>query len=764
MRTLILFLCWGGLLTAQPAFSPEGGFFERDVTVHLSSEAGETIHYTLDGSRPTSASPVYDDRSDLYLTETTVVRAISVNAAGAESFPYGNTYFIDEPNRSMVVVSIGMDPWRLFDNKNGWFKPGPRANTNHWKMPGANFWTRKEHPGHLEIFMEDGTAFSGQVGYRMFGGMSRLHPQKSLSVSCRKRYGWKRIDYPIFGDSELDSFKFLVLRNGGSDWSRSHFRDALLSGLLWDESWDLEHQASIPAAVYINGTYWGLYHIREKINKTFVADHRGYDKDSLDLLEHAGTVKAGSNAAYGDFLLFIDQHSFYEVSNYQALKEQMDVDNFMRLQIAQMYFDNRDAGGNIRYYRPHRPDEYQTQKWKWILYDLDYSFGLHDTASYAYNTLEMHAQVDGPAWPNPPWSTRIQRKLLANAEYRRFFVNRSLDYLQKDFSTAWVKACIRHTVKELEPEMPRALERWGLPLKNWYTHVNRIQEFAEKRPYYVREHLREFFAAGADRKVQLQVGDGGTIVLNDNITIDDKGWEGQYFAKFPLRIRAQPKPGYRFVAWDGVADGKEQWPALDIDLKADQNYAFAASFTPYLHVLANKVVITEVAGKDAAGGAWVEIHNRSSEAVSIRDWLLTTTVYQKEIRLPAVQIPAGGFVVLYDNQAAFQAAFPQVKNAHHLRKLRYVLFGARLGLYSKRGAQVDEVQSLGGGRKYVQAISSASTRNDRQKDWHRVTEATPGEANAVTAIQISMQRGDLWIRIVVFLVVVGVLVLGMRRK
>jgi len=45
----------------------------------------------------------------------------------------------------------------------------------------------------------------------------------------------------------------------------------------------------------------------------------------------------------------------------------MDIDNYQRLQIAQTYFDNRDAGGNIRYWRPQTPGG----RWRWILYDVE---------------------------------------------------------------------------------------------------------------------------------------------------------------------------------------------------------------------------------------------------------------------------------------------------------------------------------------------------------------------------------------------------------
>ena len=57
-----------------PVFSPPGGNFDKAVRVTLSdAEPGATIHFTLDGSEPTSSDPIYEGL--LELTEPKVIRA-----------------------------------------------------------------------------------------------------------------------------------------------------------------------------------------------------------------------------------------------------------------------------------------------------------------------------------------------------------------------------------------------------------------------------------------------------------------------------------------------------------------------------------------------------------------------------------------------------------------------------------------------------------------------------------------------------------------
>ncbi|MDV7398998.1 CotH kinase family protein, partial [Arthrospira platensis SPKY1] len=103
----------------------------------------------------------------------------------------------------------------------------------------------------------------------------------------------------------------------------------------------------------------------------------------------------------------------------------------MHYQIAEIFFDNQDAGGNIRYWKAKSADA----KWRWILYDTDWGFGLHEASAYANNSLAFHTAANGPAWPNPPWSTFILRKLLENYDYQRAFVNRFADLLNTNFSS-----------------------------------------------------------------------------------------------------------------------------------------------------------------------------------------------------------------------------------------------------------------------------------------------------------------------------------------
>ncbi len=738
-------------------FSPAPGYYARATSVSIRGGDTGAVYYTTDGSTPTPRSALYDG-TPIPLATSRVLRAALFSGLTQVGGGTGGSYLIDEPSSSLLTVSVGVDPWRLFNPVSGWFMPGPDPGTGPWDPHGANWWTPREHPVQVDLFAADGTpVHQGTLGLRMFGGVSRMHPQKSFSLSGRKRYGNPRIDYPLFGPDGLRDFRFLVVRNGGSDWARSYIRDALLSGLLVDTSWDLDVQAARPVRVYLNGQYWGLYHLREKINPRFLADHHKIDKDSLSLLEHQTTLKHGTTVDYRQLREYIISHDLSLPANFRRLGELMDIDNFQRLQIAQTYFDNRDAGGNIRYWRPDGPG----QRFRWILYDVDQGFGLHREAGWETNTLAFNTNPAGPSWPNPPWSTLFQRRLLTNPGYRRTFVNRSLDYLHTDFSPEAVAERIEAAVAAVEGEMPRQLERWRGRMDHWQYHVEQLRKFGRLRPAFFREHLREFFSGGADRRVALSAGSGGYLVLNDNINVGSDGLTGTYFANFPLRLEAVPEPGYHFAGWEG-ATGEDA--RLELPLSEDREYRIRASFVPARHPLADQVIINELCPRNAEGGDWLELYNRGTQPALLTGWYLTDNSGRR-FTLPAARLAAGEYLVVCRRGERFRETYPEV--ADFLDGLPFGLhrMDDRLGLYSADGSYVNAVSYQLPERAdstFSYALALPGLDNGKHRNW--VVEAgrgTPGSANPAHLQTAVVSRQSYWTRVGVGLAVL--LLVGVVR-
>ncbi len=84
----------GRQVLAPPSISPSGGNYPKPIEVALNQEQGATIHYTVDGSAPTSSDPVYD--KPIKLTGPTVLRARAFKPSFTKSITVQQTFIIGE--------------------------------------------------------------------------------------------------------------------------------------------------------------------------------------------------------------------------------------------------------------------------------------------------------------------------------------------------------------------------------------------------------------------------------------------------------------------------------------------------------------------------------------------------------------------------------------------------------------------------------------------------------------------------------------------
>lgn len=733
---VVLLLLLPGVLWAQSLrFSLHGGWYEQPVVLSLEAD-GAVIYYTLNGATPRPGRDVW--RGEMTLRQSAVVRAIACRD-GRCSPEQAHTFLIGEPRSAFPTVSVALPPDVLFHPGYGLFREGGGADRSSWKRPGANFWSKKEVVCHVEIFDAWGDpVYHDHAGFRIFGGMSRLFPQKSFSLTARERYGDKRIRYPVFGKEGPKKFKSLVFRNGGSDWGEAQFRDALMTGLL--DGWDLEKQDHQPCHVYINGRYWGLYNIREKINRFFIEEASGADKDSIDLLEHNAHVKKGSAAHYLRMLDFIRRHDLKEDSHFAAVARMMDVDNFMHYQIAQIYFDNKDAGGNIRFWRPRRPDG----RWRWILYDVDQGFGLHDPLAYMENTLAFHLEPNGPSWPNPPWSTFLLRNLLKNDAFRQNFIRTFFEVLNADFSPERVEARIRDFAGIYRPEIPRHFGRWHIRPEKWEEQLVRMAEFARQRPAWLRRHLQEYFSLGALAEVTFGATEGGTLRIGGRMGLEADSATGVYPAGMPLHLEVRPRPGYRFAGWEG-------WPGRDWEIRAMAGQLpprIKAVFEPYRHPMAERVMINEVGAYNPGSGDWVEIYNASDQPVDLTSWILADARHQ--YRLPTAVIPPGGYQVFCRDLPRFKRHFPGVPAAAGHFGFGFHRQEESVYLYGYDGAYVDSIRYCLEPQEGIFTLSLVlpGLDNADPRNWEvRSGPGTPGAGNPHFVESHIRAKQAIWTRI-----------------
>lgn len=160
--------------------------------------------------------------------------------------------------------------------------------------------------------------FSLNCGIKIFGGWSRANPQKSLSVFFRKEYGDPVLKgVQLFEAKPIDEFKSFVLRNSGNDHFNSKFRDGMMTSLTTGLNTDFA--AFQPVAMYLNGEYWRIINLREKLNEDFLESNFDVPANEIDLLEYDAVVNEGSNEHYLKMLDLIKNNDIADDAIYEEV-------------------------------------------------------------------------------------------------------------------------------------------------------------------------------------------------------------------------------------------------------------------------------------------------------------------------------------------------------------------------------------------------------------------------------------------------------------
>lgn len=640
---------------APPLFDPVGGRYSPFVRLHATTATPEaTIHYTLDGRDPEPSDPVLGS-SGVRITATQVVRARAFAPNASPSPVVTHTYLIDE-DTPLPIVSLTTPPAHLWDEDTGIYALGDHASTD-FPYFGANFWEDWEVPVHLELFEpEGGTTYHAPAGMRIFGGWSRGNPQKSLALFARRDYGAAAFDYPLFPNRPYPSYQALVLRNSGNDWNYTMLRDGALQTMV--AGLDIDALAHRPVVVYLNGTYWGIHNLREKINEHYVAQVGHTDADAIELLEFAGGVQAlhGHTESFEALIDHLEQADLADPTAYAEAARQLDLDSFIDYHLAQIYFDNRDwPGNNNKFWRPTTPEG----RWRWILFDTDFGYGIWHAQAYQDNTLLFATDPDGPAWPNPPASTLPLRRLLTNPDFERAFINRSADLMNGPLGRSEATAVIDSLAANLAPEIERHFTRWSLPVADWQRNVDVMRSFARYRPNAMRDHVAAYFGLGGRSLITVDTSDPaqGRVRVNRLIPASYP-WSGSYYDGVLVPVTAQPQPGFRFVGWQGTQTGT----AATVWVDPATAPTLTARFEPGSS--AAQVRINEIQyhpADDQDSDAWVELINPTTEAVDVGGWIFRDGNDDHTYLLPSgTTLAAGGYLVLAATPAAFAQVHPGV--------------------------------------------------------------------------------------------------------
>ena len=542
------------LVLEDPTFSQPSGFYEDAVSLQISSSSGTTVHYTLDGSDPTTDSPLYSgsltlmdpsSHSDRYASRTditeedsgylppdspvdkaVVLRAVAFDAAGNSSNITTATYFIDFDQKdgyeNAAVLSLVTDPDNLFSSETGIYVRGVLYDdameagliynglpwtylteyTNYY-LEGAE----AERPVYIQFFDASREETLAQdCGIRIRGNESRHFPQKSFSLYARSRYGSSSFS-PVFFDTGI-SYPNLILNSG------RQLKKIFFFSLVEDR--DTAIQQYTPCQVFLNGEYWGMYYLMEKYSSEYLAGHYDVAPDNTLLVKDTRYVENGSPqdiARYKELRTFLAEQNLADPDVYQELLTKMDMQSFIDWMCTNIYIANTDTkplGGNVLTWQTLTPENDA---------EGDGRFRWEHVKALLENLEEQHAWADTGwmRWNTAPQTGTFEEQI---AELHTFFEHRA-EYI-----------------------IPMLAEHFGL-----------------------QGPLVDITLSSVPDKQ-------GSIKLNTiSPDLSETDWNGQYYTDYPMTVRADSAKGYRFVRWevDGgeIVSGDVNDPEIQVHLSGD---------------------------------------------------------------------------------------------------------------------------------------------------------------------------------------------------
>jgi hypothetical protein len=497
----------GRVLDVQ--FSVPHGVYGSAFSVALSCPTpGAQIFYTTDFSDPTQSSAPYT--VPIPVSQTTIIRArayktnwipsdvkaqtyLFLNStitqsyarAVADGFPANWTPSISLPGTTIsgdyevdpavvtdpaysdelttaltklptLSVSMPIDSWLGYNN--GLISNSDRADQQGW-----------ERACTAELFYPDGRpGFTINCGISLIGGTSPdltaggyKSPKHSFRLLFKDLYGPTHLktNAPLFPGSRLETFNTIVLdARMNNAWHYSggvspatqrlraqYLRDHYVNDMQ-NKPGDLSPH-SMPAHLYFNGLYWGMYITHERPDDEFMADYWGGDPLDYDSLKHNSSwVLAGTNADYLAMFNLARLGMADQARYQQVITQYLDLDPFINYMLLNFWVGNTDWAHQNWYAGRNRLDGSLFRYYSW------------DAEHVLENAGDNVVGKNDPGGP-----TELHQLLLQNSEYKMHFIDRAQKLMKNGglFTSGPARAMYNFRANEIFEPVIMESARWG---------------------------------------------------------------------------------------------------------------------------------------------------------------------------------------------------------------------------------------------------------------------------------------------------------------
>ncbi|MDA7882343.1 CotH kinase family protein, partial [Akkermansiaceae bacterium] len=469
-----------------------------DVTI-TTSTVGADIYYTTDGTPPSpSNGSLYS--GPVTISTTTVLKAAAFMGGfiptdvDTQSYLFLNDVLTqpnDPPNTTTTwagkIADYEMDPdivndpdyaseiipaLQKFPSLSLTLDPddfyGPQGIYQNPQSDGPNW----ERAVSAELIAHDGSEAGFQIdaGLRIQGGSSRSPdtPKHSMSLRFRNDYGAGKLSYPFFRDSPdgrnaVEKFDTLQLRSGYNyGWTHRHFwqsdyaqynRDQFSNDLFLAMGNKGSHGRWVH--LYLNGIYWGIYHIHERPDQDYMASYFGGEPDDYDAI-NSGSATSGTTEAY-NAMTVVAEGAISDPAVYETMKTHLDIDAMIDYMLMNFYVGNGDWDGHNWRAAGTGPTGVPFQFFPW---DTEFAISQprNGTALFTESLVKNVTGLNGGRRPSG-----VHQDLTGNAEYRLQFADRAHAMFFNDgpFSPVGAETIWRRRSDAMDVGIVAESARWG---------------------------------------------------------------------------------------------------------------------------------------------------------------------------------------------------------------------------------------------------------------------------------------------------------------
>jgi len=567
----------------RPQFSTEPGFHQSPITLELtSSEPNATIYYTTDGTYPTTLSTQYN--SPINLGSTTIIKAITVstnNSIHVSFLEYG-TYFIND-TYSIPVLSVSGD------------------EMDELLVSG---WNLDPH-GTFEYYKENGELADKARGeFNEHGNDSWAYDQRGFDYITRDQFGYNyAIKDELFRTKDRDKYQRLIIKAAANDnypfsysGSGAHIRDAYVQSLSQIADLRMDERSFEPCILFLNGEYWGLYEIREKVDDIDFTDYY-YDQDSVGFLKTWGGtwVDVISNGQTDTSVEdnwdavrdFITTNDMSVEANYDYAKSVFNTGSLIDYFILNTYVVNADwLNWNTAWWHGLKEDG-DKKKWRYTLWDMDNTFdhGANYTGVPNQNPSADPCDPESVGDQGGQGHVPIWNALLDNDEFFADYINRWTDLSNNYFSCDFLIGHLDSLIDIIEPEMPAQIEKWGGNYGTWQNNVQDMRDFITTRCEMINGGILDCYEdeygieGPYDVTIVIEPPLTGEISMN-GFNLMENPFTGTYFGGITQEIEAEAIQDYTFDYWE-FSTGTPTNPTNNtLEYILSNNLTITAHFTP----------------------------------------------------------------------------------------------------------------------------------------------------------------------------------------